>query len=423
MSAISISCFILTGIIILSCMRRGADIFSPTRVFGLIWSIAIGLTDLKLSGLQHDWDFYAWITLLLGVASFLVGVLVVQVSSMNRRLLSIDHIRRRTKAEPLSGRNLYFIILVLSVGYIVAYAFEWAHYGVLPLFAQYPDRARGDIAVFGVHLIVNSMPIILFLIFQYLVFVPGQGKRKVLLGCIFLLTAASSFLLLNRLFYIFFLVMAIGTAFYSTKMVRLRNLILLVPVVIGALAYLQSFREARYAEHFFYVVSDMKYSEAYAVFTGPYMYFAMNLENFARAVVQLEHFAFGLFSFDFLMALTGLKHWISDYFRLREGVFLISGYNTFPFFWDYYYDFGLIGLVAMPGLLGAGIATLHKRMRESPTIQLVSLYSLAIFVMVISFFANILALLNFDFNLALLLLSQVAISRRSTKRIQARSSS
>ena len=411
MSLISILFFLAALIILLTCLRRGADIFSPARVFGFIWAIAIGLADLKLSRLQHEWDLYGWITLLLGVCSFLVGVLVVNVLFIDKKMISLDAIRSRFTVSQISESKLLYSIIVLFCAYVVTYVIEWSAYGRLPLFAANPDRARMEIGIFGIHLFIASMPILLFLIVEYLFLVRKNLWRKGLLTILFTVTFISYFFLLNRLHYVMFVIITLAFAFYTTRIVTVRNVMILVASLIACLSMLQYFREARYAEHFLYVISDMKYSRTYAAFTGPYMYIVMNLENFARAVGRVEQFSYGYFTFDFLTALTGLKHPMAEYFGLDIRVALPSGYNTYPFMWNYYYDFGLAGVVLFSLMLGSGISLLHRWMRQQPNNVNIAMYSAAVFVMVLSFFTNILSLLNFMFDIGLLLVIQAVILR------------
>lgn len=207
--------------------------------------------------------------------------------------------------------------------------------------------------------------------------------------------------------------MAIGFAYYSSHVVKLRYVLIPLVLLLASLLYIQSFRESRYVENYLYIVSKMRFSSSYAVFTTPYMYTVMNLENFARAVERLEQHTYGYFSFDALMALTGIKHWVGEYFGIRERVFLNSGYNTFPFFWDYYYDYGLLGLTILPGMIGSLIALLHKNLRTRPSISSAAFYSVAIFVMAISFFTNVISSLNFVFALVTLATVQTVLVKFS----------
>ena len=124
----------------------------------------------------------------------------------------------------------------------------------------------------------------------------------------------------------------------------------------------------------------------------------MNLENFARAVNRLEYHTFGYFTFDFVTAIAGLKYWISDYFGVDRMPYLISGYNTYTAFWSFYRDFGIIGLVLIPLLLGFGISMMYYRMRRKPSIKSVTAYGVMVFVMVISFFNFPISFLWFEYN-------------------------
>ncbi|MBI4809965.1 MAG: oligosaccharide repeat unit polymerase [Ignavibacteriales bacterium] len=417
MSLVSLFCFLIAFLIVLSCFRRGADIFSPARVFGFIWTVAIGLADLKLSRLQHEWSAFAWITMLIGLLSFLFGVFSVSILFIGKSTYSINEIRRRQFSFKISPNKLYLSILILFCLYTITYLIEWFKAGVLPLFAQFPDRARSEFPIFGIHLCIGAMPVILFLVIEYLSIVRTLITKKIMLTAIFLITVISYFFLMNRLYYVLFFILALGFTYYSTKFIRLRTVGFAGIVLVGLLAFLQYFREARYVENFLYIVSEMRYSSKYALLTGPYMYIVMNLENFARAVPRLESFTFGFFSFDFLMAITGLKHWLITYFGLQERIYLVSGYNTFPFMWDYYYDFGILGLTTLSGSLGFVCALIHRWMRTQPSLLNVSLYAIILFVIVISFFTNALTSLNFIFNSVLIIFVHILIKRKKSRLI------
>jgi oligosaccharide repeat unit polymerase len=401
MSAVAWLCFLAAAVILGTALRRGADWFSPARLFATVWAVAIGLADLKFSRLQHTWDLYAWFALALPLLSFLAGILVASIPWMNAAPRSLGALRAALRDEPLRESVLFRLTLVLFSCYSAAFLLEWALYGTLPLFAAFPDKAKEQIVIFGVHLFINTLPAILFLVFQYLLFVPGRRGKKVTLVMVFLLAAGSYFFMLNRLLYVFFFIMALVTAYYATRRVRPHYLALIIPSFVMVLGWLQSFREVRYVRHFFHAISGMRYSEDYAAFTMPYMYIVMNLENFARAVVQLDRHSFGLFTFDWVMALTGLKHTLATYLGLQERVYLISGYNTFPFFWPFYYDFHLPGLLVLPLVFGVFAGFLYRRLRHAPSVRYLVWYSIAVFAMMLSFFTHALALLNVVINVVI----------------------
>jgi oligosaccharide repeat unit polymerase len=148
--------------------------------------------------------------------------------------------------------------------------------------------------------------------------------------------------------------------------------------------------------------SQMKFSPAYAIFTEPYMYVVMNLENFARSIEKLDHFTLGYFTLDPIFAFVGLKHWVIEYFGLNYTPYLISGYNTYTAYWWYYRDFGAIGIAFIPLLLGIVIGILYYRMRRNPSLTTISAYGVSVFIMMVSFFNNPLQFLWFVYNLSVI---------------------
>ncbi len=129
------------------------------------------------------------------------------------------------------------------------------------------------------------------------------------------------------------------------------------------------------------------------------MYVVMNLENFTRSVDRLDAFTYGYYTFDFTTALFGLKHWISDYFGLIDTPYLVSSYNTYTSFWTFYRDFGVPGVAVIPALLGWGISSSYYWMRTNPNLRSLTFYSVAVFVMFISFFNSPLGFLWFVYNM------------------------
>lgn len=410
MSVVSSICFFISFLVVLSCFRRGADPFSPGRVFLMIWSVAIGLADLKLSYFQTEWSFYAWVTLFVGLGAFWLGLFLSATENILMPLQPIATSRRFFSEILVHKRRLFQIILVLFVLYILCYIAEAILEGGIPILSSRPDVARVQFGVFGLHLIVSTMPTILFLIVEYFVLVKKNMRKKIALATIFFVTAVTFFGILHRFPFVGWALMSLAFVYYSSIHFRLRRVVFGALAFFGALAAIQTLRLVAYVRDYIYVVSRMKFSQEYAIFAEPYMYIVMNLENFARAVDRLEQFSYGYFTGDFIMALVGLKHVLADYFNLQERPFIISGYNTFPFLWQYYYDFGLIGMGILSLLLGLTIGITYHRMRSRPTLINTVLYAFFFYVMVISFFTNPLTMLNTIFNIVVLLGIQYAIT-------------
>jgi len=184
-SIVSLFCFSVCLLIFFLCIRKGVDIFSPARVFGFIWAFTIGITDLKFSRLQNEWPIYVWGVLLISILFFLLGIFVVYVSSMYSRKFSVDQIRKKIKSQIVQENRLFLSIVILVFAYIVSLSVEVISFGNFPLFDASPDRARIEFGLFGIHLFVGAMPLILLLIIEYFLFVKNYLVKKIILVLFF----------------------------------------------------------------------------------------------------------------------------------------------------------------------------------------------------------------------------------------------
>lgn len=405
MTAVSAFCGIVILLIAASWFRKGADVLSPGRVFGLIWAFSIGLADLKLSVFQHEWTFYGWSIILLGVGAFLVGVFVPHVYFLSTPLLPLAEVRTRLQdaaRRTVDPDRLFWTILLLFGAYLVAYSVEVAIEGTVPLFAPNPERLRVRFGVFGLHLVVTSMLTILIFVVEYMLFMPrDRAKRAVVMG-VFIVTSVTFLLLLQRYSFAFWGLLALGLTYYGSRKIRLRTVLLAVGVMAAVFVAIQNVRTALYVEQYLYAISKMKFSREYAVLTEPYMYFVMNLENVARGAERLDHFYYGYFTFDWLVALSGLKHWIEEYFNIDRLPFMNSAYNTYAFQWWAYYDFGPIGVAAVALGLGLIVGFSYHALRTRPTVWTAYLYAIGLTFMVTSFRENLFTRLDAVSNLALM---------------------
>ena len=402
-----------------SAFVRRADVYAPYRVFGIIWSLAIGLADFKFSYFQHDWTFYSWSAILIGVLSMMLGFFFLGVVFMNRPMLEFSEFRRRLARERINERRLFGIIIALSVLYSASFYAETLFAGGLPAFAAKPDRARVDFGVFGIHLFVTMMPTILLLGVQYLILfwnkTSGFRKSTVILLCAIVFLSFA--LLLQRFGYVMWVVPTLVFIYYVTGKIKFRHALTLVAIILGFFQILLSVRAIGYVENYIYVVSRMRFPKTYAFLTEPYMYITMNLENFARSVDLWSTYSYGFFTFDFLMALSGLKHPLAKEFHLVERPFLISGYNTYSFLMPFYQDFGAVGVAVIPLCFGIGIGYLYHVMRTRPTYANVTVYAFSVYLLVISFFIHALGMLTTFSNIVLLVFVHYVLLRDKRERL------
>ena len=384
--------------------RRGADPFSPARVFGFVWSLCIGLADLKLSALQHVWNFDSWALLLTGISAFLVGTFIAYVLYVGRKLVPVPAMRELLKQEQVRETRLFWLICLIVVVYSVAYLLNFWAKGWLPIEAAARYISRVDFNITGLTFLIFLVPAIVFFTVLYFLKVQREKPRKLFLAVMLLIVFGSFLLFVSRFQIIVVFVLCVTFLYYATSYIRPRTGAILFLVATSFFYWISSLRSSHLVATFSYSMSKMKFSKDYALFTEPYMYFVMNLENFARSVNRLDHHTFGYYTFDFVTAIAGLKYWVYNYFGMNRHPYLISGYNTYSSFWPLFSDFGVIGLALILWVLGFGTGLLYYRMRSGPTIRNVTAYGVMVFVMFISFFVFPLSFLWFEFNLLVIYL-------------------
>jgi oligosaccharide repeat unit polymerase len=404
MNIISFILFLMALILFITGLRKNFDLFSPARFFIIVWAVSIGLANLKFSAFQHEWSFFSWVALLVGLFSFLLGTFAVFVINLHNPLYTVSTIREKIRGVHLNYNDLFWISVVIFIAYSICYIAEAMIEGYLPIFSARIEWARIDFGIFGFHLIVNAMVTILVINTVHLVLAPKSLSKKIFITIIFILTTISFFFLLQR--YNFFLigVCVLGILYYATKKLNFKNILIGSVAFFAFLGYIQSIRLSQYVQNYIHAFSKMKYSVDYAMFSEPYLYITMNLENYARASERLEKFTYGYFTADWILALTGLKHWLESYFGIEKLPFLNSGYNTYPFHWTYYNDFGLLGVLIFPFLTGFGLSYLYFRMRRTVELRWIIFYSLGLVLIGMSFIMNPLPRLDFMINVVLLYL-------------------
>jgi oligosaccharide repeat unit polymerase len=404
MNLVSLILFLIAFFLFTFGLRKNSDLFSPARFFAIVWAVSIGLANLKFSSFQHEWSLFSWIALLTGIFSFLLGTFSVYVINLNNPLLTVCAIKKEIKTRPLNYDNLFHIAVIIFFAYSTCYIAEAIIEGYIPIFSKRIEWARIDFGVFGLHLIVNTMVTILVISTVYLVLAPKSFSKKLFTTIIVILTTLTFFFLLQRYNFVLVVLFVIGIFYYSTNKLNLKNILIGSVTFLSFLGYIQSIRLSQYVQNYIHAFSKMRYSVEYAIFSEPYLYITMNLENYARATDKLENFTYGYFTTDWILALTGLKHWLEQYFTIEKLPFLNSGYNTFPFHWTYYNDFGLVGVLTFPFVTGFIISYIYFRMRRTALLKWLIFYSLGIVVIGISFIMNPLPRLDFMINVVLLFL-------------------
>ena len=202
-----------------------ADLLSPAKVFGVIWGVSIFLALFKFSGYQFGWSEYNWFVLLLGLLSFLLGVFIIFAINSDKNAHTVPEIRKYfLSGNCIDSFKLSAAIKVLFFSYLVALLVEIAVFGTVPILSSKPDFARVKFGLYGVHLLVNIIPALLFLCVEYLVFNFKNKRGKLFVAAIFLVASVSYFLLLERFNYFFAFIMCLGLLYYATDLMKFKRI-------------------------------------------------------------------------------------------------------------------------------------------------------------------------------------------------------
>jgi oligosaccharide repeat unit polymerase len=362
------------------------------------------LVEFKFSGLQKAWSIESWILLMIGTGAFLTGTYIAYTLNLDKELVPISVMRQLLRKEKIREGRLFGLICLSIMVYAISFVVIYLVKGFLPIFVVGTSVSRVDFYVFGFGVLIDSTAFIVFFTLLYCLAIPGEKRKKLILVVLSMIALGSYFLLLQRFQIIMAIVMSMTLLFYASRHMRPRTLFFPTALAVAFFYWISSFRFSNVVSTFLYSTSKMKFPKAYALFTEPYMYVVMNLENFSHATDHLEHYTYGYFTLDFVTAIAGLKYWVLEYFGLDRMPFLFSSYNTYTAFWWFYSDFGVVGLAVIPLLLGFGAGALYYRMRQAPTIRRVTAYSVMVFVTAISFFVFPMANLWFEYNIAALYL-------------------
>jgi oligosaccharide repeat unit polymerase len=326
--------------------------------------------------------------------------------------MSLEAIRSKLINGYINDQKLVRVIIMLFVIYAVSYVVIYLYVGFIPLFTKYPNEARTRWSLFGVGLLIHLAPLILYFVIAYFVIIKKQYYKKLLMFLLFWVTLITFLFLLQRFGVFITIILSIVLLYYGTNKLNLKTAFVIMIFVVGISYLILSLRAGNLILQYFHQVSQMKYSAKYSIFTEPYMYIAMNLENYAYATTKLKEFTYGLSSFDFLFAISGIKHWLHEYVNFIDNPYLINyNYNTYGMFFVNFRDFYVFGILILPYFFGLVTSFVYYRMRTNPNLNSITLYGILVMVIMFSFFNPMLSWLFYIFDITVLYFTTFYITK------------
>lgn len=385
--AAQVKLYLLSGIVLMAAAvllyilfyKRSGMLLDPAALFSVSWIGGMGVSALKLSRLQTDWEPVTWLCF---AAAWLCFTTAFRAAK--NRCPEKSQKREGENAGALSRQAekiLRCLVAVTGVS-LVAFLLEALVLGYVPLFTVDTPHAYSYFHISGVHYFTVSCVLAPPLFVLYLDMLvrhcrrscPGTAEEKelaVLLRCgglgygprMFLAAACTAaalcipLLCVSRFQLIFALLLGAFTKLSlpgggrpGKRLILGAGILLLclIPLYIGLTV--ARAHDVTYLNGIF----EMKDPGTPIFFTQPYMYVANNFDNFNCLVRELPAggHTLGLRMLFPLWALTGLKFLFPQLVSFPLYV-TKTELTTVTLFYDAYYDFGAAGVILLSGILGA----------------------------------------------------------------------
>ena len=334
-----------------------------------------GLSALKLSYLQKDWEILTWICFLVSSLSFYYAYKF----SLKKRSMKLN------KTEKVySEKSLVLAIVALLILSLLGFSVEASLLGFIPLFLKGVPHAYSYFHISGVHYFTVSCVLIPALSVIYFVDLRKE-KRRVLDITVILCTFIAlliPILLVSRFQFIFAIIVALVTLLSIKREMKAYIIIVAFLAIIPVYVLLSIAR----SHNIEYLNSIFEMRKAYPIYISqPYIYIANNYDNFNIMVENLQKHSLGLKSIFPILALTGLKFKLAN--LLSFPLFITkTELTTLTIIYDAYYDFGIFGVFVFTYILGHIAGILEKVEDKNPIFYLI--YSQILLYFLLAFFTT-----------------------------------
>lgn len=364
--------------------RKSGNPLHLRGLFSAFWVGGQGISCMKLSRLQTDWDMVTWACFFIALTAFWT------VFEMAEKRLAKKNAKKEQDPGDISTSGyktgLFTAILLLTAVSSGAFILEAAVLGYIPFFVRGVPHAYSYFHISGVHyftvscVLVPSMSVVLFVTEKNL-----DLWKKIVTAAAALTALFIPVLCVSRFQLIFAVILAVLTFMQVSGVKKIRYLFMAAAALVPLYVVLTIARshDVEYLNGIF----EMKNVNMPIFITQPYMYIANNYDNFDCLVKQLPAHTYGVKGLFPLWALTGLK-----FVKPELAAFPLyttkEELTTVTLFYDAYYDFGTAGVFFFAAVLGCFAAWLMKRASEKGNPFWQVFYGQAALYFMLSFFTT-----------------------------------
>lgn len=369
------------GYLYLYDYRRSGNLLHLRGLFSAFWVGGEGIACLKLSKLQSEWSFTAWLCFLLALLGFWLTFEVL----LRKRGREMRFRPRPVRYRP-PVRLVYHCIVGLTVLSLLSFILEAVLLGFIPLFVRGVPHAYSTFHVTGIHYITVSCVLVPALTVLYVLFGGSRLRRRNMLVAVMTVVALLIPLLcVSRFQLVLALILALFT--YGAYQKRIEPVYIIGLVVVMVPLYLLLTVARSHNVEYLNSIFEMKNQNMPIFVSQPYIYIANNYDNFNCLVEALPAHTFGIRMLFPLWALTGLKFMFP--YLVSFPIYVNKAeLTTVTMFYDAFYDFGILGVIVFSCFLGfvAYLLVEHLKKIRNPMGYL--LYAQFAAYMVLSFFTT-----------------------------------
>lgn len=360
--AVSGSVLIIAGFLLYFMnVKRSGSMIDPAALFSVSWISASGVSCLKLSNLQSDWNIRTWIVIFITYEIFLISYRLFMKRPLKLPLMSF---------QPDSASLLRAVIALTSVS-CGCFILEAVILGYVPLFTVDTPHAYSYFHISGVHYFTVLCVLVPALSVLYLNEVRNTKKTGNIIAAAVcdMISLILPVLMVSRYQLVFSCMLAFITFLIINSsrigaFLKPRYIISFVSAAAALiLLYILITVERAHSIEYLNGIFDMKNRNTPIFITQPYIYIANNFDNLNCLTDQLPEYTYGLRELFPVFALSGLKFLKPELVSLPLYV-TKEELTTVTIIYDAFYDFGIPGVAVFSALLGF-IMSVSSKINES----------------------------------------------------------
>ena len=331
-------------ILFICCVNLGVKKKSPLNPYFIftISLVSLILYNPKLSYFLIDIPLEIYLLIFSGMSSFLLGMFVVDKSKMVKKVNTT-----------ISNKKLFWV--VLSLGFI-PHIIGFMEVGIPILNQNELGEARVDYLPGGLSYFIFFLPLAITIAFSM------KNKKLILLTIV--LNAAISLVRVSKFDILIFVIFLLFShlKYSQKKSLPIRKYLIFSSVFIAIPLIFDWFHSLRFqqeSDNFNFQLSTTSIFESLSILISlPYLYLTTAWSNFTQTVLSVTEFNYGAYTFFPFYSAMQLDGLIS---KVSSKVIYRHPFNTHAFLTDFYMDFGILGVIIVPFLIGLLVFYSYKK--------------------------------------------------------------